>query len=141
MKMISDYFEEFTITRGDEFTFLGMNFKLDRENKCVKVSLIDQIEEVLEMLGEDIAKTVNSPVYTDVFVTYGDKCSPLDKVRKEKFHSIVWKLFFITKRSRPDIDIAFLYLTTRVLKSNECDWYKMKRVLSFFKLTFHMKGS
>ena len=117
VKMISKYFGDLTITRGNEFDFLGMKIKLDRENKQVKILMTDQIEEALEMLDEELKKSVTRPAYTDLFETYDENSIPLEKERKDKFHSIVSKLLFITKRARPDIETAISYLTTRVSKS------------------------
>ena len=130
-----EYFGDLTITRGNEFDFLGMKIVLDRADKKVKISMVDQIEEAINMLDEDIKRPVNSPAYTDLFQTYDDSSEQLNKDKKEKFHSIVSKLLFITKRARPDIETAISYLTTRVSKSNEQDWFKMIRVLSFLKET------
>ena len=37
------------------------------------------------------------------------------------------------KIARPEIDNAVAYLCTRVTKSNETDWFNLKRVLRFLK--------
>lgn len=41
------------------------------------------------------------------------------------------------KRGRPDVETTVSYLMTRVLKSNERDWTKLKRCLGFLKGTFN----
>ena len=45
------------------------------------------------------------------------------------------KLLFIMKRGRPDVETTISYLMTRVSKSNEKDWEKLKRCLGFIKGT------
>ena len=136
---ISEYFGELTITRGNQFQFLGMDIEIDRKRKVVKLSMIDQIKEAIEMVGKEIKDNITCPAYRDLFESYKGKSPVLSKEKSEKFHSIVAKLLFITKRTQPDIETAISYLTTRVSKSNEHDWFKMKRVLSFLKYTLNDK--
>ena len=57
----------------------------------------------------------------------------LDEARSEIFHSVTAKLLFVMKRARPDIETAVSYLMTRVSKSNEKDWEKLRRCLGFIK--------
>ena len=91
------------------------------------------------MIGEELKDNITCPAYRDLFESYEGKSPKLNKEKSEKFHSIVAKMLFITKRTRPDIETAISYLTTRVSKSNERDWFKMKRVLSFLKHTINDK--
>ena len=62
-----------------------------------------------------------------------DESEPLDEDRKEIFHSVVAKLLYITKRARPDIEPSVAFLCTRVSRSSESDWLKLKRVLGFLQ--------
>lgn len=59
----------------------------------------------------------------------------LDKEKKETFHSIVAKLLWIMKRTRPDLETSITFLCTRVTKSDEDDWKKLKRVLTYVNCT------
>ena len=133
MKMISEHFGKLTISRGNKHQFLGMDIELDRNNKEVIVSMIDQVEEAINMMDEDLRSDIHTPAYRDLFDTYDETSQQLDKNKSERFHSITAKLLFIAKRARPDIETAVSYLTTRVSKSNVRDWYKLIRVLSFLK--------
>ena len=45
------------------------------------------------------------------------------------------KLLYLEKRARPDIETAISFLTTRVDKSDEDDWKKLKRVIQYLKQT------
>ena len=64
-----------------------------------------------------------------------DTTEQLDEVRKETFHTVTAKLLYIEKRARPDIETAISFLTTRVDKSDEDDWKKLKRVIQYLKQT------
>ena len=62
----------------------------------------------------------------------------LEVRRSEAFHSIVAKLLYIAKRARPDILTAIAFLATRVQVSNEDDFKKLKRVLSYLRGTLEL---
>ena len=64
-----------------------------------------------------------------------ENAEKLDKEKADLFHSVVAKLLYITKRSRPDIETAVAFLTTRVSKSDVDDFKKLKRVLPWLKQT------
>ena len=52
---------------------------------------------------------------------------------------IVAKLLFVGKRARPDIMVAIAFLTTRVSKSDEDDWKKLERLMSYVNNTLDLK--
>jgi len=56
-----------------------------------------------------------------------ENAEKLDKEKADLFHSVVAKLLYITKTSRPDIDTAVAFLTTRVSKSDVDDFKKIKK--------------
>ena len=53
--------------------------------------------------------------------------------KTDEFHLVTAKLLHISKRSRPNADTLVAYLTTRVTKSTNYDWYKLKRGLKWLK--------
>eukprot|EP00975_Prorocentrum_lima_P005592 1214074-Prorocentrum_lima.AAC.1 len=55
----------------------------------------------------------------------------LSKTRREKFHSTVQKLLYMSKKARPDILTSVAFLTTRVLRPTYEDEKKLKRLLSY----------
>ena len=62
-----------------------------------------------------------------------DSAKHLDTERKSIFHTFVMKAMFLCKRSRPDIEPAVSYLSTRTNKPNDSDWLKLLRMMSFLK--------
>jgi hypothetical protein len=65
-----------------------------------------------------------------------DPGSPkLNETRSEIFHSIVAKQLYVSHRGRPDVQLPIAFLCTRVSKSTEQDWSKLKRVLEFLEGT------
>ena len=57
----------------------------------------------------------------------------------QQFHYTVAQLFFLSTRSQRDIQTAVLFLTTRVKKPDEDDWFKLRRVLKYLKGTISLK--
>ena len=64
-----------------------------------------------------------------------DETEQLSIKWSDNFHSIVQKLLYICKRSRPDIEPALSYLCTRVSKPTIEDERKLSRVLDFLSNT------
>ena len=42
---------------------------------------------------------------------------------------------YLTKRGRPGLETTLAFLCTRVTKSTEFDWCKLKRILEWLKYT------
>ena len=53
--------------------------------------------------------------------------------RAKKFHSITAKLLYVSNRARVDINLVITFLTTRVSKSTEQYWGKLRQVLQYIK--------
>jgi hypothetical protein len=133
MKEIEKHFGELVISRGKSHDFLGMNVTI-RKDKKVSIDQHQQVEEVLKDFGPTGTRYVSSPCASHLWKTRDD-AKMLSEQQAEKFHSTVAKLLYITKRSRPDIETAVAFLTTRVSKSDEDDWKKLKRVMTWLKQT------
>ena len=133
LSILKEYFGDLTVNNSREFDFLGMNIKI-REDKKIEMEMKSQIEEAIEWLGEDIDSTPKSPANRNLF-SEKEGAEELIGEKSDTFHSIVAKLLYISKRARPDIEVAVAYLCTRVSKSTDDDWKKLKRVLGFLKGT------
>ena len=57
----------------------------------------------------------------------------------EIFHYIVAKLLYVSKRARVDIDLTVSFLCTRVSKSTDEDWVKLRRLLQYLFGTIDME--
>ena len=135
LNTVKEHFGELVISRGEEHDLLGMKIKINRADKTVTIDMRDQLKEAFEMFGEELDETVVSPARKNLFTTHDGECEELDEARSDIFHSVTAKLFFIMKRGRPDVETTVSYLMTRVSKSNERDWTKLKRCLGFLKGT------
>jgi len=124
LSQITGHFGELVISRGAKHDFLGINIKL-RKYGLVEVEQHKQIEEVLARFGPFETHKFNSSC-TNHLWNVNENAEKLDKEKADLFHSVVAKLLYITKRSRPDIETAVAFLTTRVSKSDVDDLKKLK---------------
>ena len=107
----------------------------------VKISMKSMIEQILEEFPTN--ETSRTPASAELFQV-DEESPPLDDERRERFHSMVAKLLYMAKRARPDILTSVIFLTTRVLKSNEQDWVKLLKVIKYLngtkELTLHLSA-
>ena len=92
-----------------------------RKDGCLKVSMIDHVEDLLR----------SCPA---LFIV--DPTSPkLNLSDKELFHSLVAKGLFISKRARPDIAMTISVLSSRVANPNQSDKKKLIRMVQYLRGT------
>ena len=87
----------------------------------VKILIKDYLEESIVSFGEDLGKKATIPAKSNLLKV--DEISKgLHEEKSERFHYIVSKLLFVSKRVRLDIELAISFLCTRVSKSTIKDW-------------------
>ena len=102
------------------------------KNKILKIEMKNQLEEALDMIGEEVNGRVSSPANTKIF-DVDKNAVKLTGKQADLFHSVVAKLKYGCTRSRPDIDTVVAFLCTRVSKSDAYDCQKLFRLLGFIK--------
>ena len=111
-----------------------------KDNGEVAVTMDEYIEECMEAFGEELNRRSVNPAKGNLFSADEDEKSSklLNDEIGDVFHHIVAKLLFVAKRSRIDVDLAVSYLCTRVSSPTEGDWDKLRRVLTYLKMTLGM---
>ena len=99
-------------TTGHKHTFLGIYIKFIGGKK-VTVSTPHHVDEALEDFGETLKGNVVNHA-TSQLVTITSEAKDLDDEKKECYHSITAKFFWIMKRSWPDLEISVSSLCTIV---------------------------
>ena len=136
--MLEVHFGKFNKTRGKTNNCLGINIGI-RDDKKVEIDMIEQLEAIINNFSEEISGKVLSPASKWSYKLGDiDNRKSLVGKKKEEFHSFVQKLLHLCKRTRPDLYTVVAYLTTRVSKSTNFDWYKLKRVLHNMCVVLHM---
>ena len=137
LDIFKEKFGALTITRGKTHKFLGMTLSID-DGKHSVVDMKEQIEEAVDMFKNALTGTVKTPA-TKYLLWVDDNKPLLNAERNARFHSVVAKCLYITKRAQPDIEPAVAFLCTRVSKSNKDDWNKLERLMTFLKNTINNK--
>jgi hypothetical protein len=120
-----------TVTRGDIHEYLGMTIDYSTDGK-VKIRMEDYVESMLEDVPLDMNGTATTPAATHLFKV-DESAKDLSQERSEIFHGITAKLLFLCKRGRPDIQTPIAFLCTRVLKPNDGDYNKLRRVVKYLR--------
>jgi len=91
----------------------------------VKIDMKTYINDMIECFGEDVSRGATMPAQKDVF-EINKMSSKLDEGKSDLFHTIMAKLLYISKRGRPDIQLAMAFLCTQVSCSTQQDWSKLQ---------------
>jgi hypothetical protein len=123
-------FKGLTANKEKKHSYLGMtfNYEIKGEVKITAEHYTDEIISTHNVKGE-----ANSPALNSLFEIR--EVDLIDDEKKKEFHSVVAKLLYLAKRTRPDILTAVSFLTTRVNKPNVDDWNKIQRVLKYINGT------
>ena len=97
-----------------------------------------KLMEGIGIFGEELEGEVTPPAHHHLFQVNED-ADPLDKNKKENFHSVTAKILYLVKQARTDLETLVSFLTMRVTKSNVDNWKKIKRGITFVKNTIKDK--
>jgi hypothetical protein len=127
-----------TVTRGKVHEYLGMNLDFSKESKVI-VTMDTYIQGVLDEAPEDMSGIASSPAASHLFQINNLNPERLEKVTAELFHTMVAKLLFLSKRARPNIQLAVSFLCTRVKSPDVDDYRKLSRVIKYLRNTSDIK--
>ena len=123
-------FDEVKLNSGSVHSYLGMSFNFS-VGGTVRICMCHYI---LTLLAEyEVTGVAVTPAEDWLFDVR--ESAPLSDEQRERFHSAVAKLLFLSKRTRPDILTAVSFLTTRVQKPDTDDLKKLVRGLEYLNKT------
>lgn len=125
-------FREVKVRQGAENGYLGM--RLTTAEDKLTVDMVAYIDKCLKECPS--TATHATPADSNLFVV-GESVE-LGAKEKEYFHSVVARLLYLAKRTRPDILTAVSFLTGRVTKSCEDDMVNLERVLGYLRKTRYL---
>ena len=128
--------KELVATRGKIHDFLGITIDYNDPGK-VKLSMKQYIQNVIDQAPDDFSGTAPTPAASHLFEieTKTENMQLLSADQKEAFHHITAQLLFLSKRTRPDIQTAIAFLSTRVSRPDIHDWKKLGRVIRYLRGT------
>ena len=125
------------ITRGPIHDYLGTTIDYFVKGK-VKLYIFDYIEQILGevdsklMSGSSVTSAASHLFRVDV------NSVKLNRKEADPFHRNVARLLFLSKRARPDLKPAVVFLYTRVQSSDVDDNNKLGRVMGHLRETIFL---
>jgi rRNA-processing protein FCF1 len=127
-------FPGISMNSDDAFSFLGMAISFDYKKRIIRYDNSLYIQELAETY--EISEDSNTP-FNQSFMSNDPEDIHMDNVKRYK--SLVMSLFYVAKRTRPDILFAVSYLATKCAEPTESLFEKAKKVLSYLKSTKSLK--
>ena len=129
MQRIDKRFEGLTYDISNNHNYLGMNLTYN-ENKTVTIDMSAYIKEVIQKFNEQskVTSPAATPAKANLF-NVDTMSKQLDPERSKIFHHCVAKLLYVSKRCRLDILFTISFLCTRITRSTDEDWMKLKRLI------------
>lgn len=124
-EVLTKAYGEVNSDRNDKLNFLGMVFNFNRKESAVTISQPGYVDDMLRLYN--IQGTCVSAATQDLFAEDNTK----KRVDQTTYASMVMKLMYLAKRTRPDILLPVTYLASRTVKCNEDDMRKLLRVFKF----------
>ena len=119
-----------TTTQEKLHDYLGMVIDY-LEDGCVEFTMPNYIYETLDDLPKEKSKWEAETSAVDHLFSVANKATVLDEHKAKLFHQVTAKLLFLSKRTRPDIQLAVVFLCMRAQKPDEDDWKKLGCVLKY----------
>lgn len=95
----------------------------------------DYITTILDEAPSDMGGIARTPAANHLFQVNHNNPTKLSHKTAETFHHITAQLLFLCKRSRPDIQTAVAFLSTRVKSPDTDDYKKLARVIQYLRNT------
>ena len=111
---------------------MTFDFTIDGKGHVTQEGYIQDL-----LASNHVAKKASSPATVDLHNINPDSLY-LNVDDSIEFHSIVYKMLYLAKRTRPDILLAVQFLSTRVTCATEKDMIKKNRVLQYLNDTSHL---
>ena len=105
-----------TITRDDTHVFIGMNIFFPGDG-TVRINMSHYLQEAIDEYKDAITRVATSPAKTNLF-DIQETTVLLATDDKERFHSTVAKLLYVTHPARPDICLLYTSPSPRDLSTS-----------------------
>jgi len=136
LEVLNQKFNQMTITRGKQHTYLGMQFEI--KGGKISMNMESYLDECIKSFGEVIVSSAATPA-NKTLMQINDQSELLCDEKRETFHHIVQKLLHVCKRTRLDLQVVIGFLCTRVRHPTHQDWLKLRRVLQYVNGTKDLK--
>ena len=137
IKKIEEKFEKMSVNIGVKHTYVGMDLDFSMKGTVI-ISMKGYLEDAIKEFPGELPRSAKTPASLYLFEV-NPEAEKLDEEKPSIFHRVVAMLLFVSKRARPDIQVAIAFLTTRTMKSDVDDWKKLARLIAYLKSTIDLK--
>lgn len=134
IKAITKRYKDVKSHEGSKQEYLGMSIDMTKKGSAI-ITMSGMEDRIVEDSALDSSgKATTSPASNNLF-EIDEQSIPLEENERKKFHAMVARLLYLSKRVRPECLLAVAFLTTRVLKATQEDAGKLQRVLKYLRDT------
>ena len=133
---IEKQFHIVKVNKGKVHDYLSMHLVF-KDDGTADVSQPSKAVAIVQQWHMDSTKTADRPHDENLFKVHETSVRLDDELRK-KFHSSVQSCLFLSVKTRPDIQCAVNYLTTRVKEPTEEDLSKLMKVVQYLNGTVEL---
>jgi hypothetical protein len=123
---------DLTIRRGKIHDYFGIQFDFSTKGK-VAMTMHDYITELIKECPDDLMKGPSTTPAAAHLFSINPACAKLDDESAILYHHLTAKLLYLSKRARPDLQLAVSFLSTRVLAPDLDDWKKLGRCVRYLR--------
>ena len=125
-------YKTISVKRGDIHEYLGMLFEFRKSGAKGKV-FVSMEKYTIELLDDLCVFTTSDDPAASTLFDIRDDSPLLGETQRELFHRTVAQLLYLATRTRPDILLPVIFLTTRVNIATKDDQRKLNRVLTYLR--------
>ena len=127
-KMLEVYYPNMKLKGGDNLSYLGMEIHRNREKKTIRVTLEAYTRQLLK--DHPVVGTKRTPANKNIMDAY--ELKPIDITA---YTSLLMKLMYVAKKTRPDILFACVSLACHSKEPSEKHWKDLEHVLKYLQGT------
>jgi hypothetical protein len=148
-KLLISTYKEITVSDGETLNYLGMVLTFNKKEGYVELSQPKYIDDLLKLYNIQPDCIAPNPATSKLFnnarnnndnnVNNNNNNNNNINNNNKEFASLVMRLMYLAKRTRPDILLPVSYLATRMTQPMDGDMKSLLRVLKFINNTKHDK--
>ena len=124
-----------TVQRGKVFNdYLGMRMDFSKKGKVI-FSMEEYIERLINETPDELLKGPCSTPAANHLFQVNENAPLLDDRTSKLYHHLTATILYLAKKTRPDIQTAVSFLSTRVKEPSIDDWKKLGRCIRYLSST------
>ncbi len=123
-------YKDINVQKGDDITYLGMKIHFDRKINSVEINQKVYMEEMMKVYN--VQGFENTPANATLFNRNKEPAKPIDS---GTYSSMLMKIMYLAKRTRPDLLLTVAYLATKSQNPTIIEWKQLMHLLKYINAT------